>query len=206
MLTARIDSAITPPDEPSAGPPFFIAGDVALDFLNSTVGQASGCVEGLADDLQVLAWLAQAGLSTEQALTSVANKPGSLHKAALALREHARDLVQQRSAGHPGQPELLNRLLARGHAYSELHWHSATPELRARQRVSRPEDLLLPVAQAIAELLAHGDFSLIRKCESPDCTLWFYDRTKSHKRRWCSMAVCGNRMKVAAFRARQKND
>jgi predicted RNA-binding Zn ribbon-like protein len=62
----------------------------------------------------------------------------------------------------------------------------------------------VPVAEAVATLLAKGDFSLVRKCESPDCTLWFHDRTKSHHRRWCSMALCGNRMKVAAFRARQK--
>ncbi len=205
MPTAPIDSAASSGEQP-VGPPFFIGGDVALDFLNSSIGQDPQRIEGLADDAQVLAWLAQAGLPAEQALTSVANKPGALHKAALALREHARELVEQRSTGQPGQPDLLNRLLARGQAYSELLWHSALPELRARQRVSKPEDLLLPVAQAVAELLAHGDFSLVRKCESPDCTLWFVDRTKSHKRRWCSMAVCGNRMKVAAFRARQKND
>jgi predicted RNA-binding Zn ribbon-like protein len=62
----------------------------------------------------------------------------------------------------------------------------------------------VPVAEAVATLLAKGDFSLVRKCECPDCTLWFHDRTKSHHRRWCSMALCGNRMKVAAFRARQK--
>jgi predicted RNA-binding Zn ribbon-like protein len=70
--------------------------------------------------------------------------------------------------------------------------------------VGSVEALLVPVAEAVARLLAEGDFSLVRKCESSDCTLWFYDRTKSHHRRWCSMAQCGNRMKVAAFRARRK--
>lgn len=191
-------------DELLVGPPFFIGDDLALDFLNSVIGQDPQRIEGLVDDAQVLAWLAQTGLPVEHALTSVVDKPGALHKAATALREHARELVEQRSAGQVGEPHLLNRLLARGQAYGELHWQSSTPELLLRQRMSKPEDLLLPVAQAVAELLAHGDFSLVRKCESPACTLWFIDRTKSHKRRWCSMAVCGNRMKVAAFRARQK--
>ncbi|NEJ40784.1 CGNR zinc finger domain-containing protein, partial [Rhizobium ruizarguesonis] len=37
-----------------------------------------------------------------------------------------------------------------------------------------------------------------------DCTLFFLDTTKSHRRRWCSMALCGNRMKVAAFRSRKQ--
>ena len=35
--------------------------------------------------------------------------------------------------------------------------------------------------------------------------LMFYDRTKSHKRRWCSMALCGNRHKVAEFRKRRQS-
>jgi len=60
-------------------------------------------------------------------------------------------------------------------------------------------------AEAAAELLAEGDFELIRRCESESCVLWFYDRTKSHRRRWCSMASCGNRHKVAAFRSRRSN-
>jgi predicted RNA-binding Zn ribbon-like protein len=51
--------------------------------------------------------------------------------------------------------------------------------------------------------LVAGDFSLIRRCEHPECVLWFYDRTKAHKRRWCSMALCGNRHKVAQFRKRK---
>jgi predicted RNA-binding Zn ribbon-like protein len=43
----------------------------------------------------------------------------------------------------------------------------------------------------------------VRKCEAHDCTLLFEDATRSGRRRWCSMALCGNRMKVAAFRARR---
>ena len=60
------------------------------------------------------------------------------------------------------------------------------------------------LAYAAAELLAQGDFNLVRKCESADCSMMFYDRTKSHKRRWCSMALCGNRHKVAEFRKRRQ--
>jgi predicted RNA-binding Zn ribbon-like protein len=78
------------------------------------------------------------------------------------------------------------------------------PRLHAHRRVTSIEAALIPVAEAIAGLLVEGDFSMVRRCESPDCTLWFYDRTKSHRRRWCSAALCGNRMKVAAFRARKK--
>jgi predicted RNA-binding Zn ribbon-like protein len=35
--------------------------------------------------------------------------------------------------------------------------------------------------------------------------LWFSDQTKSHQRRWCSMEMCGNRHKVAAYRKRRRS-
>ena len=61
----------------------------------------------------------------------------------------------------------------------------------------------LPAAD-IAELLTHEYPDLIRECAGDPCTLWFLDRTRSHRRRFCSAAVCGNRAKVAAFRERQR--
>lgn len=67
-----------------------------------------------------------------------------------------------------------------------------------------PEQILTAVAESVADLLAYGDLSLIRKCENPECVLYFYDTTKNHKRRWCSMAACGNRAKARAFYQRSK--
>jgi len=107
--------------------------------------------------------------------------------------------------GGVGDVTALNRVLALGNSYGELVWSKRQgPGFEQRRRVGSVESLLVPVAEALASLLAQGDFELVRKCESSDCTLWFHDHTKSHRRRWCSMAQCGNRMKVAAFRARQK--
>lgn len=78
--------------------------------------------------------------------------------------------------------------------------------LEQRAATNTPEQMLMPVALAAAELFAHGDFDLVRGCEGPDCVLHFYDRTKSHRRRWRSMATCGNRAKVQTFRARQRGE
>ena len=186
-------------------PAFFIADNLALDFLNSVAGAGSGRTEFLSDDMGVLNWLKQAGLPVGHAARAMKRAPqGSLHSAALILREVGRGLIERRKAGKHGDPAQLNRLLVRGGAYQKLLWKlGAQPQRIAYRRVEAPEDLLVPVAEAIAELLETGDYELVRKCENPDCTLWFYDRTKSHRRRWCSMAICGNRMKVAAFRVRQ---
>jgi predicted RNA-binding Zn ribbon-like protein len=64
--------------------------------------------------------------------------------------------------------------------------------------------LLVPIAEAAADLLCAGNFEYLRKCENPACVLLFYDTTKNHRRRWCSMAACGNRAKVAQFYQRQR--
>ncbi len=65
--------------------------------------------------------------------------------------------------------------------------------LRRIRRWESPDELLLPIAEAAADLVCSADFRLIRACEGHACTLLFLDRTKAHGRRWCSMAVCGNR-------------
>jgi predicted RNA-binding Zn ribbon-like protein len=66
------------------------------------------------------------------------------------------------------------------------------------------EQYLAPAAESVGELLSHADFDLVRHCEGEHCVLWFYDHTKAHRRRWCSPLTCGNRAKVAAFRARAR--
>lgn len=188
-----------------AAPPPFVGDDLALDFVNSALGIDAERRECLNSGAQVLDWLKHAGLPADPGATLTAAGGEALLRAALALRETARGLLEKRKAGARGDPAALNRVLALGNAYRELVWMKGQPpRCELRRRGVSVEALLVPVAEAIARLLAKGDFALVRKCESPDCTLWFHDRTKSHHRRWCSMAICGNRMKVAAFRARQK--
>ena len=63
-------------------------------------------------------------------------------------------------------------------------------------------DVQLREAREVADDVDFADFDLVRLCEGKACVLWFYDRTKGHRRRWCTSTGCGNRAKVAAFRAR----
>jgi predicted RNA-binding Zn ribbon-like protein len=183
--------------------PLFLADDLALDFVNTKFGVGDGRREWLDSDARVLDWLQRAGLPTLKFKAKA--RRGALLDAALALRESARGLIEKRKDGAIGNPAVLNRLLALDSSYSQLVWSKQLSARREQQRrVTSIEGLLVPVAQAVATLIAEADFSLLRECESADCTVWFYDRTKSHRRRWCSMALCGNRMKVAAFRARNK--
>jgi len=62
---------------------------------------------------------------------------------------------------------------------------------------------LAPIARAAAELLAEGR-PPVRKCANAECIRWFYDTSRTKRRRWCEMAICGNRAKVSAFQRRQR--
>jgi predicted RNA-binding Zn ribbon-like protein len=187
-----------------AGTALFVGDDLALDFVNTEYGPPTDRHEVFGSDRQVLDWLARANLAT--AFENPASmRRGALLAAALELREAARKLIERRKAGSTGDPAVINRLLALGHVRQELVWKKGQPPRLVQHRhAAGPEAVLVPVAEAVAKLLAEADFGLVRKCESDVCTLWFHDRTKSHHRRWCSPAACGNRAKVAAFRARQK--
>lgn len=185
----------------------FIGDDVALDFVNTAYGPSSDRHECLQSDQDVLAWLQRAGLLAVPESSLPAGKRGALLAAALNLRSTAGHLVERRKAGGGADPSALNAVLALGSSVDELVWKKGQlPKLIRNRTISTLDGVLVPVAEAIARLLTEADFDLVRKCESADCTLWFHDRTKSHHRRWCSMAQCGNRAKVAAFRARQKGE
>jgi predicted RNA-binding Zn ribbon-like protein len=184
------------------GQPGSVLGDhPALDLLNTVVMVDGALVDQLQADRDVVQWLAAVGAGVE----TDAATPKNLVGAARRLREILRGAVACRKSGKAVDVAPINEFLARGESSLVL-----SPGPRKKLTVERrwaggtAEQVLAPIAEAGAELLATGDFELVRRCESADCVLWFYDRTKSHRRRWCSMASCGNRHKVAAFRERQK--
>jgi predicted RNA-binding Zn ribbon-like protein len=184
-------------------PVLFVGDDLALDFINTAYGVGEGQCDHFVSDASVVNWLKQAGALSDE--HGEAAHEGLLEMA-LELRHTARQLVEQRQAGKWANPVVLNRILALGSHHLELQWKKGgEPAVVPRQTNRHPAAVLLPVAEAVARLLAETDFSLVRKCGGDECMLLFCDHTKSRRRRWCSMALCGNRMKVAAYRARQKD-
>jgi predicted RNA-binding Zn ribbon-like protein len=202
--------------------PFFIGDDLALDFLNSIAAPWGREIEWLANGGDFLAWLEQAHAVPADVSAHFRKAAGSraldtVTSQARELREWFRAFVRDR-AGRPLQaldlPELapLNQLLAKDEAFLQIELASGDGESGSRRpgalrwqvkrHWSRPKTLLLPIAEAMGSLVCEKDFTLVRKCEGPTCTLWFLDVSKAHARRWCSMAVCGNRAKAAAHRAR----
>ena len=73
-----------------------------------------------------------------------------------------------------------------------------------QDRLESVNTLLALIARAVATLVSEEQPSLVKSCAGASCTLWFLDRTKGHRRIFCSATGCGNRAKVAAFRERQR--
>lgn len=118
---------------------------------------------------------------------------------------------------HAGQPltadalrELhpLNSLLARDEAFNRIEPgddDGGALKLRMTRRWRSSDALLLPVGEAMAKLVCEEDFADVKSCEGHNCTMLFADHTRRRARRWCIMAVCGNRAKQAAHRNRLKS-
>jgi predicted RNA-binding Zn ribbon-like protein len=196
----------------------FVAGDPALDFLNSIATPVDVPVEWLDDGEGLLNWLRQARLVSAATLEGVQShfRPEQLDKVAAQarnLREWFRAFVQKQ-LGRPlarddlRKLERLNRLLERDESFSQIAATTSRErnafELRVMRKWRSPEALLFPVAEALARFVCSENFTYVKACEGPSCTLVFADHTRGRARRWCSMAICGNRAKQAAHRHRLK--
>jgi len=95
--------------------------------------------------------------------------------------------------------EPVNEILRITEGHDELVQRGANWQIEFIARESGLEWLLAAIARSAADIVAAGAEARLRVCANPGCGLFFYDESRTHRRRWCSMAVCGNRSKVAAF-------
>jgi predicted RNA-binding Zn ribbon-like protein len=199
-------------------PANFIADSPGLDFLNSIATPVDTPVDWLDSGDGLVDWLAQANLVPFDVLRGLTERatPAELDKVAnqaRVLREWFRGFVRKHM-GRPLTPKAmrelgpLNELLKRDETFSRIALRRDSGgdrlELQTMRPWRSPESLLLPIGQALAKCVCDEDFASIRACEGQVCTLIFADRTRRRARRWCSMAVCGNRAKQAAHRHRLK--
>ena len=189
----------------------FLGNELVLDFLNTRPVQDGKPTELLPDFSAVLRWFQAADLlSSEQVArfesqwkgTSEAQKATEVMKdlrerwreeilaweGGRAIRSQPLDELNELMEMHP----MLTRLTKNRTAYSTTLWFE----------VREPVDLLAPLAHGAATLFTTGNRKRVRKCAN--CILHFHDTSKKGTRRWCSMQLCGNRFKVAAYAARQR--
>jgi predicted RNA-binding Zn ribbon-like protein len=192
--------------------PVFLGGHPAMDFLNTSFSPRGECVDVISDGRAFIDWLIRAGLVTESAARVTrrlsAERLDVVANEARRMRSWAEAWIARWSLA-PGADYLaelrrLNAWLRHGTRHREIQSTNGRLAIVDLARVDDADDLLGLIAFQLASLVVSEDPTLVRRCAGDGCTLWFLDRTKGHRRLFCSASACGNRAKVAAFRARRR--
>lgn len=142
-------------------------------------------------------WFRESGLTDRE--------PGSRAEdlgRAIAVREAVYDLVRGRIVGKRDDPRSVSVLNAAAALPPVI------PQISAGRRVVKatPAQALSSVAREAIEVLGSPAADLLRECGRPECTQVYLDESRGPRREWCAMGTCGNRMKAAAYRARQRGE
>jgi predicted RNA-binding Zn ribbon-like protein len=191
----------------NAGQSKLIAGRLALDFAN---------LRPVAHDLswrEFVEFLVDSRVVSEERgmrLESLqGSEPGVVDAVLLKilrLRECVRAIFTTVEEGREF-PKVwvapINEVLRVTEGHDELAAREGRWRLEFVGRESGLEWLLAAIARSAAELIVEGQNAPVKRCANSGCRLFFYDDSRTRRRRWCSMAVCGNRHKVAAFLKRK---
>lgn len=173
----------------------FLCGNPALDFAATVRARRTAPFETLDVPARLDSWYLQSGIVD----AIPACKESDLAQA-VAVREAVYRLVTARLAGegYDGAALALVNEVART--------PPATPQLTAEGRriEATPAQALSTVARHAIEVLSGPDVPLMKECANPECTKVFIDRSRGRRREWCGMESCGNKIKAAAYRARQR--
>jgi predicted RNA-binding Zn ribbon-like protein len=178
----------------------FDSNQLWLDFVNTQQMRDGADVDLLEAPDQLAQWLQEAGLTSPSTVSAqdlaVARRLREALRAVAQFSSEGRsipdaalDAVDSYVGGIAGRMRLVARADGRHEARFECDDVDAAP--------------LLQVALSFASFLRDEDPRRVRQCSSERCILFFYDTSKNHSRRWCSMSRCGNRQKVKAHWRRQ---
>ena len=98
--------------------------------------------------------------------------------------------------------EPINEILRITEGHDEMILEENTWKMEFKAREESLDWLLAAIARSAAEIIVEGTQARLRSCANPACGLFFSDKSRTRRRRWCSMAICGNRHKVANFARR----
>ncbi len=173
----------------------FPCGTLPLDFVGTLRARRNAApAEKLASPEQLDAWFVEAGV-----LDTAPGADETDVEIAVDLRESIYALVAARLDGRPLPPRAVagvNRHAAGLPVTVRLHADGAS-------RTGSVAQGLAALARETVEILGGDEAALLRECARPECTQVYLDRSRGHRREWCAMKTCGNRVKAASFRARQ---
>ena len=186
--------------------PYVIADHKGVELMNSIGARYGTEMDWLQNGDELLHWMQAVALLTVDEAKSVRK---ALDQA--ALDDAARQLRDLREQLRAAVPDLgadfvgaINAALAAAPGQHEIRLdETGQPALVFVQPLDTVNSLVARAAIELADLVCLQQPDRLRKCGNPQCGYWFRDTSRNNRRRWCSMAVCGNRTKVQAHRARK---
>jgi predicted RNA-binding Zn ribbon-like protein len=192
---------------PLTGMPYWywLGGRPALDFVNTRRERWRRDVECLLSVEEVVVWLVRARL-----LPVAMKAPASVLAEARELREAidtgVRAAVDRRVPDRAAVALIDDWLALAGSRPALLTDQTGRPVLAERPMADSPRRALGMVAYDAARMLGiESERARVRICGSDTCSARFYDRSPAARRRWCSMALCGNQSKARRFRERGRS-
>lgn len=167
--------------------------ELVRTFLN-TVDLESG-EEGFSSPAILASWLEERGL-----LRSGARLSARELSDAIEFRETLRDVLEA-NAGHgdaPAARRRLDEIAARIPMRVQVGGRPRLEPLRGHGMQAALGRLLAVAYEAELD----GSWQRLKVCRSDTCRWAFYDSSRNRSGAWCTMAICGNRMKGRAFRRR----
>ena len=198
-----------------AGSLSLVGGVLALDFANTVSNRPTARpIEHLQTPGHLVDWALHSGsidaATAERcraAMTRRGSSPSGLLRNALRLRDAVYGVGSAIARGEgPARANLgiLKAFVSTSIESAELAPVPGNGYAFDFSQGSVESALLGPVAWSAVDLLAAGPFDRIKECPGPDCGWLFLDSSKNNSRRWCDMAMCGNRTKMKRHRERSR--
>ncbi len=191
-----------------------IGGNAALDFVNTASRWATEPVDRLGGAEGFAKWARIAGLLDDDDQAALAQEVANDPKAAArffddaaTLRAALHRIFAAAASGATAEARdiaLLNNWRARAARHCEIRQEDGVFRRRCAEEAPAHERAMRLIVDAAEDLLLNGRLDRLRACGGDDCEWMFLDQSKNGKRRWCSMATCGNEHKVRKFRKRKK--
>jgi predicted RNA-binding Zn ribbon-like protein len=191
----------------------FLGNNLTLDFINTRPAPDGEPQELLSDWRSLLRWFQAAELIDAGEAANLERRWARSGEAVRTLkamrnfRESLRKEVLRWESGAPVRTAMrleINNLLSRHPMLTRISLMHGQVAVTRWFRVKEPSDLFAPLAYSAATFFSQTNRKRVRQCQH--CILHFHDTSKIGTRRWCSMRLCGNRTKVAAYANRQRAD
>jgi predicted RNA-binding Zn ribbon-like protein len=180
----------------------------AIDFVNTDIVMEGKPVDLLEEAQDVALWLKESHLC-EKIDERTLVPPRRLIDEARVYRGLLRRGMAQLAGERRLSADLLrktNEYLRRCASWQQLQEDGKWYRSLTCWRLQSAEDYLVPIAESFARLVTEADLGRIRKCKNPECVLYFHDTSKGGHRAWCSLDLCGNKLRMAASRQRRSEE